>query len=82
VLADEWVFITSQSIGVFRAGKRGVKRAFDAFRRAGRDVDKVSDQSMKSGLEARFTLRALNGARAVMWFFDLLKLRVLVVDGL
>jgi hypothetical protein len=48
VLADEWVFITTQSIGAF-AG-RAARHAIAAFRRAGGTVHEVSDKKMERGL--------------------------------
>jgi hypothetical protein len=48
VLADEWVFITTQSIGAF-AGT-AAKRAIAAFRRAGGAVHEISDKKMERGL--------------------------------
>lgn len=49
VLADEWVFVTNQSIAVLldRA-----KTTLDAFRRAGAEVYEVTRDQMESGLEA------------------------------
>jgi hypothetical protein len=52
VLADEWVFITTQSIGLFRALTSGVVHAFNAFRRVGGEVRELSNENMKRGLEA------------------------------
>jgi hypothetical protein len=48
VLADEWVFVTSQSIAVIRAA---AKRSLEAFKRAGAKVYNVSDDVMARGLE-------------------------------
>jgi hypothetical protein len=48
VLADEWVFVTTQSIAVLRAVAR---RTLDAFRDAGARVYEVTDQKMKKTLD-------------------------------
>jgi hypothetical protein len=49
VLADEWAFLTSQSIAVIAEQTRD---ALDAFRRAGAEVLEVSRSQMEQGLKA------------------------------
>jgi hypothetical protein len=49
VLADEWVFLTSQSMAVIRGD---AQRTLDAFRRAGAQVYTVSNELMERGLRA------------------------------
>jgi hypothetical protein len=48
VLADEWAFVTSQSLAVFLAEKWHAAR--DAFKRAGAEIYTVSNSEMKRGL--------------------------------
>jgi hypothetical protein len=47
VLADEWAFVTSQSLAVLAEKSQ---EALDAFRRAGGHVFEISDREMKRGL--------------------------------
>lgn len=49
LLADEWVFITSQSIGVLHNDRQ---RTLDAFRRAGVQVNTVANDVLARGLGA------------------------------
>src|SRR5207247_9807038 len=49
VLADEWVFIATQSLGGFG---RKAKKVFDRFRKAGGHVHEVADEEMTKGLDA------------------------------
>jgi len=49
VLADEWAFLTSQSVAILA---ERTQASLDAFRRAGGHVYTVSDREMKRGLLA------------------------------
>lgn len=85
VLADEWVFITTQSIGVFRALMGGVVHAFNAFRRVGGEVRELSNENMKRGLEAvrgRLPRKLLGAMKTVgKWEPSGETARVLVLGG-
>lgn len=49
VLADEWAFLTSQSVAVIRAD---AEATLEAFERAGVRVYRVSNEMMERGLQA------------------------------